>query len=187
MHIEQTLGEEQLKILSNFYVKIGELHTNYKNSNYLINYRYKTKVLYIFSNNVTQDSTNNIFNVPYYECTIALKDDSNNYYTNENFDYTNTLNSCTLQQATGGNYTIPLTYNGNSTSRSIASNLYQDNYLDIDKYKTIEVEPSPSPSPEPETPTENGFDSINPYYWILPSFLLMLLIMYKFINGIFSK
>lgn len=186
MHIEQTLGEEQLKILSNFYIKMGELHSDYKNASYSINYRYQTKVLYIFSNNITQNETENIFNNPFYECTIELKDENNNYYTNENFDYTKTLNNCTLQKT--GNYTIPLKYNGNSSStRSIASNLYQENYLDIDKYKTIEGEPSPSPSPEPGTPTGNGFDNINPYYWILPSFLLMLLIMYKFINGIFNK
>lgn len=185
MHIEQTLGEEQLKILSNFYIKMGELHSEYKNASYFINYKSQTRVLYIFSNNVTQSETENIFNNPYYECTIALKDNNNYYYTNENFDYTNTLNSCKLQEATG-NYTIPLTYNTNTAStRYIASNLYQNNYLDIDKYKTIEVEPSPSP--EPETPSGNGFDSINPYYWILPSFLIMLLIMYKFINGIFNK
>ena len=48
MHIEQTLGEEQLKILSNFYVKMGELHTDYKNTSYFINYRNQTRVLYIF-------------------------------------------------------------------------------------------------------------------------------------------
>ena len=125
--------------------------------------------------------------IPNNQCVVTNYEQVSNY-TNENFDYTTTLNNCTLNQTTGGNYTIPLTHNGNTAStRYIASNLYQDNYLNIDKYKTIEVEPSPSPSPGPETPTTNGFDSINPYYWILPSFLLMLLIMYKFINGIFSK
>ena len=183
MHIENELSNDSLTILANFNIRFKELHTDYNNSNYAINYRYKDSVRYIFSNNVTQ-GTDNEFNSPYYECIFGIRDTNNYYYTNDNFDYTSALNSCTLNQS--GNYSIPLIYNGNTSStRSIASNLYQDNYLNIQQYATI-VQPSPSPSPEPEEPT-GGFESINPYFWILPSFLLMLMFMYRFLDKIFAR
>lgn len=182
MHIEQQFGNDTLTILANFNVKFKEAHIDYNNSSYAINYRYPQTTTYVFSNNVTQTSENNVFNAPYYECTIALRSENNEYYTNENFDYTGALNNCVLN--TNGTYEIPLTYNGGSSrTRSIASNLYQDNYLDIQKWASVEVQPSPSP--EPEEPSTETKDYTN--WFILLSAILMLIVMYRFIGSLFTR
>lgn len=182
MPIEETLPESVLNILSDYYLNNKDQY----GTNYSIQYRYyKTTGIFIefFNEYEEQEQTGypTLINpINGTRCKLVVRNDSTGeYYTAENFDYT----SITCNNAAVSFYKTYQTIDNNSTNT--ASNFYNDNYLDYEKYTTLEIEPSPSP--EPETPTTNGFDNINPYYWILPSFLLMLLIMYKFINGIFTK
>ena len=178
--IEETLSTNNLNVISDFILKMQENNPNA--TNYYVNYRRTLDTKIVLSANVNQTSDYNQFVSPYFFCSIQLIDNNNQDYTSQTFDFTAAMNNCSIE--TTGSMDIPLTYNSQSSIYSkIASNKYSENYVDIQKYNTLQ----PSPSPEPEEPTTNGFDSINPYFWILPSFLLMLLIMYKFINGIFTK
>lgn len=180
MPIEETLSTNNLNVISDLIVKMQENNPTY--TNYYVNYRRPLDTKIILSASVNQTNDYNQFMNPYYYCSIQLLDSSNQEYTSQTFDFTAAMNSCS--QETTGSMDIPLTYNSSSSIYSkIASNKYNDNYLDIQRYSTII---QPSPSPEPEEPTGGGFDSINPYFWILPSFILMLIFMYKFLDKIFA-
>ena len=181
MPIEETLSVNNLNVLSDFIVKMQENNPNM--TNYYVNYRRLQDTKVIISTNVNQTSVENQFLSPYFYCGIELIDNQNQDYTSENFNFAKEMSDCTLESS--GAATIPLTYNSESSLyNKIASNMYSDNYLDIEQYNTII---QPSPSPDPENPTGNGFNSINPYFWILPSFLLMLIFMYKFLDKIFAR
>lgn len=179
MPIEETLSTNNLNVISDLILKLQENNPNA--TNYYVNYRRTLDTKIVLSTNVNQTSDYNQFTSPYIYCGIQLIDNNNQDYTSQNFNFTTAINNCTIE--TNGSMDIPLTYDNNSSIyKYIASNKYNDNYLDIQKYNTLQ----PSPSPKPEEPTGNGFDSINPYFWILPSFILMLIFMYKFLDKIFA-
>ena len=192
MAIETTLSQESLNVLSDYYIKFQEAHKEENISNYVINYKYyRTGQTYFnFFNNYSETTGQfgDFYNTSptLYQCKLKLRNpDTGDWYTSETFDFESVQCS-----TSAGSYTFPKTYiseDNNNTYNMIASNLYSDNYLDYERWTTLEIEPSPSPSPEPEEPTGNGFDSINPYFWVLPSFLLMLIFMYKFLDKIFAR
>ena len=187
MAIEEGLSQTNLEVLSNFLIKFREDKQNDNLQNYAIRYGGArnsgiSNINFYFSSSYVENGNYyQLQNV--WECTFPLNQVENNGYeaiTWENFDYQTKINSCTnggtfdflkdLTQATG-------------SSRHIASNLYQDNYLDYLKYQTLEV--APSPSPEPEEPTGEAKDYTN--WFILLSAILMLIIMYRFIGSLFSR
>lgn len=184
MPIDELFNTDTLTLLSDFYVKFEQEHPSYTISGYWLNYRYQDSVKYYFSDSITNANSEYTFTT-YYVCTFPVKDANNTYYTTNDFDWTTYLATCTLDN---GSLSIPETYQTTTTWKRSASNLWQDNYLDIDTYKSIEIEPSPSPSPSPSPePSTTEFGDINPYFWILPSFILMLIFMYRFLDKIFAR
>lgn len=181
MPIETTLNTNNLQVLSDLYIKMTQEHNNI--TSYFINYRRTNQIAFIFGTTTEQTQDYNKFILPYYNCNFSLKNpNTNEDYTSETFDFETTMSNCTYEQGQGS-LDIPLTYNsGSSVYRYYASNFYSENYLNYEEYKTITIEPSPSP--EPEEPTG---EEISPYYFIIPSFILMLLLMYKFLDKIFAR
>lgn len=178
-----------LNNLSNFYFKFMQEHSEVTYNYYVINYKSTkrdTQVIFNFCQDLDMNNTSPwgdyLCTGSQYRCQFYLyyRDNEGNYqpYTTENFDYTEALNSCREMTGIGIQPTYVTNY---------ASNLWENNYLNTTKWTTQEVEPSPSPSPEPEEPTTTQFSDINPYFWILPSFILMLIFMCKFLDKIFAR
>lgn len=187
MPIEEHLNINNLNVLSDFYYKFIQAHPNTTFSDYLVYYRKNVRTSmpykqhFIFCEGL---DTQNLNAFGYYTCTGTqykcefyfqyVENDQLYDYTSQNFDFTTNLNNCT--QTTGESiYPTYQTY--------YASNIWQDNYLPYETYKTIEIEPSPSPEPEEPSGDTTGDTTI----LILISAILMLLVMYKYIKGLFDK
>lgn len=182
MHIEETLPESTLNILSNYYLNNKEQY----GTHYSIQYRYyKTTGIFIefFNEYTEQEQQNNPTIINPSQATrcklIVRNSDSGEYYNAENFDYT----TVTCNNSSVSFYKTYETIDNNSSNT--ASDFYSNNYLDYNRYTTI-VQPSPSPSADPEEPNEEGTIESTTLL-ILISAILMLLVMYKFIGSLFSR
>lgn len=179
-----------LNVLSNFYFKFMQAHPNETFNYYMLGYRNSKRTTQQVTFDFCENKSDTISSFNSYQCTGAqyrcqfyvVYNENENYYTAENFDYTTAVNEC--REMTG--LSIYDTY-ANATNTYWASNMWEQNYLNTTKWTTQEVEPSPSPSPEEPSGEGTQFSDINPYFWLIPSFVLMLIFMYKFLDKIFSR
>ena len=187
MPIEEDLSQTNLEVLSNFLIKFREAKQEENLSNYVIRYSNaingNTGLINFYASSSYIESND------YYElqnkwlCRFSLNETQDVAITWENFDYQTKISSCEY----GGTFSLIKDRSQATTSgkRSV-SNLYQDNYLDYLHYNTLEVQPSPSLSPDPEEPNEEGTIESTTLL-ILIAGILMLIVMYKYIKGLFDK
>lgn len=187
MPIEENLSQTNLEVLSNFLIKFREAKQEENLSNYVIKYSNAINgntglINFYLSSTYIENSTHyELQNI--WLCKFSLNGTQNVAITWNDFDYQTKIASCEQ----GGTFSLIKDRSQATTSgKRTASNLYQDNYLDYLHYNTLEVQPSPSPSEEPEEPSEEGTIESTTLL-ILISAILMLIVMYKYIKGLFDK